>query len=214
MVHERSSLQNISEGTMVKPNYRQRYLIRLENKKLKYSSKQILEVSAKLSRSVDSLVEIKNVRISNNSIEFDLFCDEVTSKKKALDDLTQNFGDLLTERNLREEFPSSSKEETIAIALQLFNDERYWECHETLEQVWRPEPAGKEKDVLQGIILAASALVHSQKNEDTVCIGMIPRALSKLGSWDSERYYSFNISKLEDSLEKIEQSGKIEFPKL
>lgn len=198
---------------MKSTSYKQRYLIRLDNKKHKYSSKQILEVSSELSRIVDS-VAITNLRISNNSIEFDLFCDDVTSKKKALEELTRNFGDLLTERNLREDSPPSGKEETIAVALQLFNEERYWECHETLEQIWRLEPAGKERDVLQGIILAASAFVHSQKNEDTVCLGMIPRALSKLGSWDSESYYSFNVSKLKDSLKKEERSGKIEYTKL
>ena len=158
---------------------------------------------------------IKNLRITDHAIEFDLYVNDEASKKKTTDAFAREYGSLLNERDLRDEsqvsVPSQfqDKEETVRLSLSLFNEQRYWECHETLEQIWRRQEKGEEKDIQQGIILAASALVHFQKNEDSVCIGMIPRALAKLGRWNKDYYFSFNIEKLKKSLEEMRKSGKV-----
>nr|MDG6923678.1 hypothetical protein [Nitrososphaerota archaeon] len=72
----------------------------------------------------------------------------------------------------------------------------------------------EEKAVQQGVILAASALVHAQKNEDDVCLGMIPRALEKLGRWSGSSYYSLDVKELKDMLNRIQETKHIEYVKL
>jgi len=106
------------------------------------------------------------------------------------------------------------KEETIKESIQLFNQQRYWECHEALEQIWRRETNPIEKALQQGVILSASALVHAQKDEDAICIGMIPSALTRLNQWKEGSYYSLNVDLLKRSMEEILKSGKITYPKI
>ena len=83
-----------------------------------------------------------------------------------------------------------------------------------MEQIWRRETNPQEKALQQGVILSASALVHAQKDEDAICLGMIPRALAKLNQWDEETYYALNVGTLRRSMEEIQKSRKISFPKI
>ncbi len=187
-------------------------MIRLENKR-RLSPKDIKNTSTELTDVGKELgVSIKNLRIGAQAIEFDLFSKDAASREKALVALENRFGKILTQRNLLEDPPPRGKEVVVNSAKELFNEQRFWECHETLEQVWRGESKGKEKDVQQGIILAASAFVHSQKDEDRVCLGMIPRALAKLESWAEGNYYSFDVAKLKQSLNEIARSRKVKYP--
>ena len=129
----------------------------------------------------------------------------------------QSMANLLNERDLEEDRAATSvqpsqyqsKQETIRTCMSLFNEQRYWECHETLEQIWRRQEKGDERDVQQGIILAASALVHFQRNEDKVCLGMIPRALAKLDKWSEDKYYSFDVGKLKRYLREMDTTKVI-----
>ena len=66
----------------------------------------------------------------------------------------------------------------------MFNQERFWEAHEVLEEIWHPAK-GVDRDVIQGLILTAAALVHYQKNEKAVCLSILARALPKLGKIDN-----------------------------
>lgn len=134
-------------------------------------------------------------------------------KDETITKLESKFGKKLGERDLRpgevqsDQAPTAQeKAKVVRASAELFNEQRFWECHETLEQIWRGEPKGKEKDVQQGIILAASALVHYQRNENEVCLGMIPRALSKLDGWDDKSYYEISIESLKRNLKEIEES--------
>jgi hypothetical protein len=163
-------------------------------------------------------VVAKNLRVTAVAIEFDLYVPDSVSKERALDTLTKQIGKLLNERDLSEESGTSSqqptmfqdKEETIRIGVALFNEERFWECHETIEQIWRRETNKEEKDVQQGFILAASLLVHHQRDEDPVALGMIPRTLVKLNSWNDPTYYSLKVDDLKRNLIKIKESGHVE----
>ena len=96
--------------------------------------------------------------------------------------------------------------------MSLFNEQRYCKCHETLEQIWRRQERGDERDVQQGIILDASALVHFQRNEDKVCLGMIPRALAKLDKWSEDKYYSFDVGKPKRYLREMDRTKVIVTP--
>ena len=195
-----------------------RYLIRIENSK-NLKPEQSLVVLIELRRKAEEFgTVIKNLRVTDLAFEFDLYSNDEGSKRKTIDDLTGEYGKFLNERDLAEDGlnPSQyqSKADTVKLALDLFNQQRYWECHETLEQIWRRQEKGTEKDVQQGIILAASALVHYQKNEDSVCLGMIPRAMEKLSGWSEEFYYSFNVEKLKGTLEEMQRSRTIWNPRI
>ena len=81
------------------------------------------------------------------------------------------------------------KEDGIKDGIFYFNYERFWESHESLEGVWK-KCYGREKELVQGIILLAVAFAHAQKNETHIGIGMLSRALKKLG--DSPAIYGNN----------------------
>jgi hypothetical protein len=102
-------------------------------------------------------------------------------------------------KNLDEAPPSQAKEETIKEAIRYFNAERYWECHEALEPVWRSSD-GREKLLVQAIILVCAAQVHEQRGETQVALDIYDRALPQL-SWDRGSYYGIDIERLRNSIE-------------
>lgn len=104
-------------------------------------------------------------------------------------------------RNLDEAPRYKPKEEVLEEAVGYFNSERYWECHEALEGVWRPAK-GKEKLLLQAIILVCAALVHEQRGEREVALGIYRRALPRI-SWEAGRYHGIDV----DGLRKHVQEG-------
>ncbi|MDW8083998.1 MAG: DUF309 domain-containing protein [Candidatus Caldarchaeum sp.] len=70
-------------------------------------------------------------------------------------------------------------EEEFRRAVYLFNRERFWEAHETLEPLWRTSK-GAEKQILHALILTAAAYVHLQKNDRKGFHSIIKRALKNL----------------------------------
>jgi hypothetical protein len=52
-------------------------------------------------------------------------------------------------------------------------------AHEALESVWK-DACREEKDLLNGIILIAAAFVHDEKDESSICIAILSRAMKKL----------------------------------
>jgi hypothetical protein len=189
-----------------------RYLVRVDNAK-KYNRHQVRNVAKEfLEITKECEVALKNFRISEYAIEFDLFSDNSKSKLAALHAISSGFGDILTERDLGKVQASQTKEVIVSEAVKLFNEQRYWECHEILESIWRIEPDPDEKGAQQGVILAVSSLVHAQKDEDAVCFGMIVRALAKLSMWRGEKYFSLNVSSLKRSLRDLLATRSIFFP--
>ncbi len=59
--------------------------------------------------------------------------------------------------------PVASDRGDFARGIELFNAGRYFESHEILEQVWL-RAAGASKQVVQGLIQAAAALLHLQRS--------------------------------------------------
>jgi hypothetical protein len=88
--------------------------------------------------------------------------------------------------------------------IDLFNEERFWEAHEVLEEIWHPAK-GVERDVIQGLILTAAALVHYQKNEKAVCVSILGRAMEKLGALDN--FKGLGIKRLRASIEQIQKDN-------
>jgi uncharacterized protein len=110
-------------------------------------------------------------------------------------------------KNLDEAPPFKPKEDVLAEAVRYFNSERYWECHETIESVWRPAK-GEEKRLLQGIILVCAALVHEQRGERDVALGIYRRALPNL-SWDEKAYHGIEVTRLRKKVEASLANGEV-----
>jgi len=100
--------------------------------------------------------------------------------------------------------PHKEEGDLFAEARELFNAERYWECHEVLEGIWRTKQ-GEEKHLLQGIILVCAAFVHHQKGEEAVALGVLGRAIKQLNFSESV-YGGFNVAGLEKDADKIIRS--------
>ena len=149
-------------------------------------------------------VIVRDMRVSSRYLEFD-----ISVKKEELGrviDMLASIGPLDDARHIVEE--KIDKEEAIEKARQYFNYERYWECHEVLEGVWKKTYEG-EKDLIQGIILVAAALVHYQKNEVDICISIMRRAIEKLSN-SSGKYHDIDIDKFRNNVSDIISTRKIE----
>ena len=103
-------------------------------------------------------------------------------------------------KNLDEAEGFRPKEEVIENARGLFNSERYWECHEVLESVWRPAK-GEERSLIQGMILVCAALVHEQRGEAEVALGIYRRALRQI-VWGEAEYQGIDVARLRGNVER------------
>ncbi|HEV2389105.1 MAG TPA: DUF309 domain-containing protein [Nitrososphaerales archaeon] len=110
-------------------------------------------------------------------------------------------------RNLDEAPPFKPMEEVLEEARGYFNSERYWECHETLESVWRPAK-GEEKKLVQAIILVCAALVHEQRGEREVGLGIYRRALPQI-AWPDRRYHGIDVPGLRLHVERSLEKGEL-----
>jgi uncharacterized protein len=151
----------------------------------------------------DMNVIVRDMRVSTKYLEFD-----VSVKKEELDQVIKKFqsiGALNDARHVIEE--KIEKEEALKRAKQYFNDEKYWECHEVLEGVWKKTHEG-EKDLVQGIILVAAALVHYQKNENDICLSIMKRAMEKLSS-SSGMYHDIDMDKFRKITQDMISLGNV-----
>ena len=114
--------------------------------------------------------------------------------------------DLEFSRDLNEAPPHKSEEDLFSEARGYFNSERYWECHEVLEGVWRLK-SGEEKRFLQGIILVCAAFVHHQKGEDTVATSVMRRAVNQL-EFPATDYHGLDVGALNRNAKKVLETQK------
>lgn len=146
---------------------------------------------------------IRDTRVSKKYLEFD-----VSITKEHLDKLVETLaplGDLDHARHLVEE--KIGKEKALDDAIFYFNNERFWECHEVLESVWKATHEG-EKDLVNGIILVAAAFVHYQKDEDEICLSIMARAMEKLGRAHG-KYHGIDIDGFKDRVSGMIKTKKI-----
>ena len=182
---------------------------------MKAKPHQIKQISSEFTAEAEKFgVSLKNFRISETAVEFDMFANDMQLKDQTDKALTLKFGRSLSERNLGEEMIPLGKSETVNVAVELFNQQRYWECHEVMEGIWHKEKNPIERDVQQGVILAASALVHAQKNENDVCLSMFARALKKLNVWEKQDYHRMDIGSLKKQIRDMLESGQISYPRI
>jgi hypothetical protein len=156
--------------------------------------------------------DVGNLRVSSAAIELDLLLASKANLKAATQSLENNLGSLLTLRELDLPVPQMEAGEVIREGIQLFNEERFWESHEALESAWR-RASGADKEILQGIILLAAALVHLQKNEVAVTLNVMGRAHSKLTPYHSD-HFGIDIDNLRGDVSRMISQGHPDFLKI
>ncbi len=150
-------------------------------------------------------------RISTDALEFNVFAnnsDELGERQRRLRE--EGFEILSTKLLDRPPAPID-REDALKEGVDLFNEERYWESHEVLEQIWSASK-GAERDALQCLILTAAAFVHYQKNEPEICLSVLKRARAKAG--DGTGIELLKLNGLRENLESILSTDNIRLFKL
>ena len=173
--------------------YVDRFMLHLKNSKyLPKDASTILNNSRDLIYGMAAV--IRDCRVSSKFIELDISVhkNNLELLLEKLSSIGQN-GDsrLIIEEEIE-------KEQLVNDGISYFNNERFWECHEALEGAWK-QSKGEEKELIQGLILVAAALVHYQKAEDDICLSVFGRALEKLHD-KSGQYYKINVDDVKQKI--------------
>jgi predicted metal-dependent hydrolase len=180
----------------------ERYLLHFKNKK--YLPRNCRELVYKARDLVSDMnVSVRLARVATKFIEFD-----VAAEKADLDTLVEKLspiGEIDNVRHVVEEH--LDKDKGLEDGIFYFNNERFWECHEAFEGVWN-QCYGREKELVQGIILVAVAFAHEQENEESIGIGMLKRSLDKLGTSPS-MYHSIDVDKIRKNAVDMQQANKL-----
>ena len=187
-----------------------RYLLRLANKD-GYSPKDVERVASTIRKILGSRESASHFRVATDALEFNMFARD----EEELDDrqrrLTLSLFKIVYVRLLDTPPKVVDKEEALAEGVHLFNEERFWESHEALEQAWHIAK-GVERDAIQSIILTAAAFVHYQKGEEEICLSILKRARAKMAS--AKTYEIIDLEGLQSNIDGILESGKIRLFKL
>lgn len=63
--------------------------------------------------------------------------------------------------------------------VRLFNEQQYWECHESLEDVWMEDRGDQARNVCWAVIQVAAACIHYSNGNLIGAQGMISKAKEK-----------------------------------
>jgi len=151
----------------------------------------------------DMNVSVRVARIASKFVEFD-----VGVEKEDLDTLVEKLSSIGPIDNIRHVIEEKiDKEQGIKDGIFYFNNERFWECHEAFEGVWK-QCFGLEKQLVQGILLFAVAFAHAQEDELSIGIGMLSRVLEKLGTSPS-MYNSIDVDRIRNKAIEMQQANNL-----
>jgi hypothetical protein len=74
-------------------------------------------------------------------------------------------------------------------AVTLFNQQAFFECHEVLEDLWRPLPAGPEKQFLQGLLQVGVGFHHLQNSNYAGAKNLLTAGVEKLAAVSAQNAY-------------------------
>lgn len=108
-------------------------------------------------------------------------------------------------------------DELLRRGIQLFNNREFFECHETLEEAWKPE-RGPRRLFLQALIHLAVGFYHCQRGNPAGADRQIRKGLRKLAGYlplcegiDTARLYREALR----ALERIEAEAVVSgFPQI
>jgi hypothetical protein len=180
----------------------ERYMLHFKNTKYgPEHSREIINKARDLTSDLD--VSVRVARIARKFVEID-----VGVEKEDLNILVEKLSPIGTIDNIRHVFEEEiEKEQGITDGIFYFNNERFWESHESFEGVWK-QCFGREKEILQGIILFAVAFAHAQEDELSIGIGMLHRILEKLGTSPS-MYHSIDIDRIRNKATEMQQANNL-----
>lgn len=187
-----------------------RYLVRLSND-AGYTPKDIDRLSSRVRKILGSKESASHFRVSSKTLEFNLFArneEELEDRRSLLESSVSRIIDLKT---LDVPTTIRDKTEVLREGKELFNQERFWECHEVLEQIWH-SAKGDERNTIQGLILTAAAFVHHQKGEDDICLSILRRARGKIGS--SKTLDGMDLQRFKRDMDGILDSNLIQLFKI
>lgn len=64
--------------------------------------------------------------------------------------------------------------------VELFNEQKYWECHEDLEHYWLEDVGDKARFIYWAVIQVAACMIHYRDDNLAGARGMISKAKNKL----------------------------------
>ncbi len=168
-----------------------------------YLPKNSREIVHRARELCSNLASVRVARVASKFIELDISVEK--EKFQTVVDKLSPLGKLDNVRHVIEE--DIQKDEGIKDGIFYFNNERFWEAHEAWEGVWK-KCSGKEKELVQGIILVAVAFAHSQKNDDQIGIGMLGRAAEKIGDF-SGMYNNIDVDKIKSKVVDMQHNKQL-----
>jgi len=164
-------------------------------------SREIINRARDLASDMNASVRV--ARIAQKFVELD-----VGVEKEDLDTLVEKLSPIGSIDNIRHVLEEEiEKEQGIKDGIFYFNNERFWECHEAFEGVWK-QCFGREKEIVQGIILFAVAFAHAQEDELSIGIGMLRRVLEKLDTSPST-YHSIDVDRIRNKAIEMQQANNL-----
>lgn len=176
-----------------------------------YSPRDVERVASTIRKSLGSRESASHFRVATDALEFNMSARDQIELDDRQRRLTQDQFKIVSVKLLDTPPKTVHKEEALAEGVRLFNEERFWECHEVLEQAWHVS-RGVERDAIQSIILTAAAFVHYQKGEEEICLSIMKRARAKMAS--AKTYETVNLEGLEKNIDEILSSDRIRLFKL
>ena len=183
-----------------------RYLVRFV-KSPAFTPRDVQLISNQVRKILGSKDAASHFRVSSNAVEFNLFAssNEQLEERRML--LETRFSKIIELKQLDTAPIPKTLGEAVREGVGLFNQERFWECHEVLEQAWHPAE-GREREAIQGLILTAAAFVHFQKNEDDICLSILKRALARIGS--ESMLLGIDLKGVRDKINAILNTNRIQ----
>jgi hypothetical protein len=65
------------------------------------------------------------------------------------------------------------------LGIELFNAQKYWECHEALEDVWMEDANDQARNVYWAVIQVAASLIHYRDGKIAGAQGLIQKSKEK-----------------------------------
>ncbi|MDX1510030.1 MAG: DUF309 domain-containing protein [Nitriliruptorales bacterium] len=102
---------------------------------------------------------------------------------------------------LAETFTYETVEEALAIAVRLWDEQRFFEAHECLEDVWH-HADDDDRSFWQGVIQVAITCCHDQRGNEAGRNAMARKALANLAGVP-DRHCGIDVARLRDFLEVV-----------
>lgn len=180
----------------------ERYMLHLENRQyVPRNSRALVHRARDLCRGV--VASIRVCRVASGFVELD-----VSVGEEDLDTVVRRLepiGMLDNARHVVEE--EISKDDGIRDGIFYYNNERFWEAHEAWEGAWK-KCRGREKSLVQGLILLAVSFAHCQKDDDLIGLGMLGRAEEKIGD-SAGSYHGIDVDRIRGKIAGMRESGKL-----